>query len=72
MYKEWLVGLQRLDIFASEAVVVEVKVKPRLARLDEAQTTSYLKATGQQVGLLFNFGGPEPEFKRLFFTPKGG
>ena len=69
-YKEWLVGLQRLDIFVSEKVVVEVKVKPRLTRLDQAQTMSYLKTTGQQVGLLFNFGNPEPEFKRVFFTPK--
>lgn len=70
LYKEGLVGLQRLDIFASETVVVEVKVKPQLSRLDQAQATSYLKATGRQVGLLFNFGSLEPEFKRLFFTPR--
>lgn len=69
-YKEWLVGLQRLDIFVSEEVVVEVKVQPRLTRLDQAQTMSYLKTTGQQVGLLFNFGSPEPEFKRVFFAPR--
>ena len=69
-YREWLVGLQRLDIFASESVVVEVKAKPGLTRLDQAQAMSYLRATGCQVGLLFNFGGPEPEFKRLFFTPR--
>jgi GxxExxY protein len=31
-----------------------------------------LKVTGQQVGLLFNFGSPEPEFKRVFFTPREG
>jgi GxxExxY protein len=71
-YREWLVGLQRLDIFASETVVVELKVRPYLTRLDQAQTTSYLKVTGQQVGLLFNFGSPEPEFKRVFFTPREG
>jgi len=69
-YKEWLVGLQWLDIFVAEKVVVEVKVKPRLTRLDQAQTMSYLKTTGQQVGLLFNFGSPEPEFKRVFLTPR--
>lgn len=69
-YKEWLVGKQRLDIFVAQEVVVEIKVKPRLAPLDQAQTISYLKTTKQQVGLLFNFGSPEPEFKRLFFTAK--
>jgi len=47
-----------------------VKVKPQLTRLDQAQTMSYLKTTGQQVGLLFNFGSPEPEFKRVFLTPR--
>lgn len=67
-YKEWLVGVQRLDIFVAEEVVVELKVKPRLTPLDQAQTISYLKTTEQQVGLLFNFGDIEPEFDRLFFT----
>lgn len=70
LYKEWLVGMQRLDILVAEEVVVEVKVKPHLTPLDQAQTMSYLKATGRQVGLLFNFGGTEPQFKRLFFTTK--
>jgi len=28
---------------------------------------SYLKTVGKKVGLLFNFGSPEPEFARLFF-----
>ncbi len=69
-YKEWLVGLQRLDIFVAERVVVEVKVKPRLTRLDMAQLMSYLKTTDRRVGLLFNFGGSNPDFKRVFFEPR--
>ena len=69
-YKEWLVGLQKLDIFAAEEVVVEAKVKPSLTRLDQAQIMSYLKTTGKQVGLLFNFGSDQPEFKRTFFTAR--
>jgi GxxExxY protein len=28
-----------------------------------------LKTTGKAVGLLFNFGGREPEFDRLYFDP---
>jgi len=69
-YKGKLVGKQRLDIFVAGEVVVEVKVAPQLTRLHKAQTISYLKTTGKQVGLLFNFGGPEPEFARLYYEPR--
>ena len=67
-YKEWIVGRQRLDIFVANEVVVELKALPHLTRLNQAQTISYLKTTGKQVGLLCNFGSVEPEFKRLYFT----
>lgn len=69
-YKEWLVGKQRLDIFVAAEVVVEIKVKPQLTPLDQAQTISYLKTTDRQIGLLFNFGSTKPEFHRLFFTKR--
>ena len=62
-----LVGKQRLDIFVAGEVVVEIKVVPQITRLHKAQTISYLKTTGKQVGLLFNFGGSEPEFARLYY-----
>jgi len=62
-----LIGKQRLDIFVAGEVVVEIKVVPQLTRLHKAQTISYLKTTGKQVGLLFNFGRPEPEFARLYY-----
>lgn len=68
-YKEWLVGVQRLDILVAETVVLELKVKPQLAPLDQAQLMSYLKTVNRQVGLLFNFGSSAPEFKRAFFNP---
>jgi GxxExxY protein len=71
-YKEWLVGVQRLDILVAESVVVELKVKPELSRLDQAQAVSYLKAMGCRVGLLFNFGSSEPEFTRVFFSSQEG
>jgi GxxExxY protein len=65
-YKEWLVGAQRLDIFVAGEIVVELKATLQLTRLNQAQTMSYLKTTGQQVGLLFNFGSDTPQFKRVF------
>lgn len=70
MYKGQLVGIQRLDILvADELVVIECKVVPRLEGIHRAQTYSYMKTVGARVGLLLNFGGPEPEFERLYFDP---
>lgn len=66
-YKEWLVGLQRLDLFIAREIVVEIKVVPALTRLHKAQAFSYLKALDKKVGLLLNFGSPKPEFERLYF-----
>ena len=74
-YKEFKVGEQHLDLFVASEVVVELKVAPNLTRLHKAQAMSYLKTTGKQVGLLFNYGGREPEFERLYFQerdPQGG
>lgn len=65
-----MIGKQRLDIFVAGEVVVELKVVPRLTRLNQAQTISYLKTTGKKVGLLFNFGGTEPQFARLYYEPR--
>jgi len=66
-YKGQLVGVQRLDILAAREVTIENKVCPQLTRLHKAQCISYMKTVGNQIGLLFNFGSPEPEFERLFF-----
>jgi len=70
VYKDRIVGKQILDILIAREVVVEDKVAPALTRLHKAQLLSYLKVTGKQVGLLFNFGGPEPEFQRLYLVPR--
>jgi len=70
MYKEWVVGLQRLDILLlDEIVAVECKVAPRLESIHKAQLFSYMKTVGARVGLLLNFGRPKPEFERLYFDP---
>ncbi|MDY7079643.1 MAG: GxxExxY protein [Chloroflexota bacterium] len=69
-YKGKLVGVQRLDLFVGGEVVVEIKVVLALTKLHKAQAISYLKVVGKQVGLLFNFGSPEPEFERLYFDSR--
>lgn len=69
-YKDRLVGLQRLDIFVAGQVVVELKVAKRIDPLHLAQLLSYLKTVARPVGLLFRFGGPQPEFHRRVLTGK--
>lgn len=68
-YKGQPVGLQQLDLFVADQIVVENKVVPRLTHLHKAQAISYLKVVDKLTGLLLNFGGHTPEFNRLFFNP---
>lgn len=67
-YKDRLVGVQRLDIFIAGEVVVELKVAGSIDPIHLAQLLSYLKTVSKEVGLLFRFGGPEPDFARRVFT----
>jgi GxxExxY protein len=67
-YKDKIVGLQRLDLFIADKVVVELKVAAQIKALHLAQLLSYLKVTGKEVGLLLRFGGPDPEFARRILT----
>jgi GxxExxY protein len=68
IYKDRLVGVQRLDIFAAEKAVAELKVAERIEPIHLAQLLSYVKTVGGEVGLLFRFGGPKPEFVRRVLT----
>ncbi|HZY42567.1 MAG TPA: GxxExxY protein [Anaerolineae bacterium] len=67
VYKDRLIGKQRLDLFVVQEIVVENKATPRLTPLNKAQTQSYLKTVGKKVGLLCNFGSEQPQFERVFF-----
>lgn len=71
-YKDKPIGVHCLDLFVDDKIVVEIKVVPRLTKLHKAQAFSYLKVTGEKVGLLFNFGSPKPEFERLYFDRHNG
>jgi len=45
----------RADLLVEHRVVVELKCKEQLHRVDEVQLLSYLRLLGLQVGLLINF-----------------
>ena len=45
----------RLDLFVEDTVIVELKTVAKLQPVHEAQLLSYLRLSGQPVGLLINF-----------------
>ena len=45
----------RIDLLVDQEVVVEVKSRPRMEALHQAQLLTYLRLSGHQVGLLLNF-----------------
>ncbi len=57
-YKGETVGESRLDLVVGNCLIVELKAVDALAPIHSAQLISYLKATGQKLGLLINFNVP--------------
>jgi GxxExxY protein len=64
-YKGELVGEGILDLLVEDAVIVEVKAGDALDTSHTAQCLNYLKATERRVCLLFNFGKPRVQMRRL-------
>ena len=58
MYKGAPIGQTRLDFQVAGRLVVELKASEALLPVHMAQLLSYLKATGQSLGLLINFNVP--------------
>jgi GxxExxY protein len=53
------------DLLVENEVMVELKAVKSLDEIHVAQCLNYLKATGLKVCLLFNFGQPRVEVKRI-------
>lgn len=57
-YKGYAVGEGRLDLLVDERLVIELKAVETILPIHTAQVLSYLKATGNHIGLLINFNVP--------------
>lgn len=69
-YKGMIIGQYKADFVIEGKVIVELKAQKSLTPIDEAQLINYLKATGLQVGLLFNFGAKSLEQARRVLESK--
>ncbi len=65
IYKDHEVVNHQLDLLVEDRVVVELKAVQHIGNFHFAQTRSYVRALGQEVGLLFNFGSAPMEFRRV-------
>jgi GxxExxY protein len=63
-YKGQFIGKYIADFMIEDRIIVELKATKRLTDIDEAQLINYLKATGNRVGLLLNFGLPSLQYMR--------
>jgi len=59
LYKGHLIGEHRLDLLVENKVIVEIKSVNKSNPVFEAQLLSYMKITGNKLGLLINFNVPK-------------
>ena len=64
-YKDQDVGCYYADLVVERSVIVELKTVQKLAPPHVGQVINYLKASGLTIGLLFNFGSPRLEWRRV-------
>ena len=58
------------DFLCYGHIIVETKALSALANEHLSQVINYLKATGNEIGLLINFGQQSLEHKRVIFESK--
>jgi GxxExxY protein len=64
-YKGKVVGNFFADILVEKSILIELKALSYLDNNHQAQCLNYLKASNLNLCLLFNFGKPKIEIKRI-------
>ena len=65
LYRGEPVGDFSADLLVEDCVIVELKSARTLDDVHSAQCLNYLKATGLRICLLFNFGKPRVDLRRI-------
>ncbi|MBL7772492.1 MAG: GxxExxY protein [Chitinophagaceae bacterium] len=60
------IGTRRVDFFAEENIMIELKALIKLEDVHLAQAMNYCQAYNLPIGLLINFGAKSLEFKRVY------
>ena len=60
------IGSDFIDLVIEGKVVVEVKKSTRIRPEHVQQAQTYLLDSGIAVGLVLNFGGAQPDFRRVY------
>ena len=64
-YRDTEIGTRRVDFFAEDKIMIELKALIKLEDVHLAQAINYLEAYKMEIGLLINFGAKSLEFKRV-------
>jgi len=65
-YRDIIAGKYFIDLLVDDVVITELKCVERLTMKHIDQVKHYLRATGKDTGLIFNFKHPELEWNRVF------
>jgi len=66
-YKGVKVGTYTPDMVIDNAIIIELKTKPFLTKLDERQFWYYLRGSSYRLGFLVNFGPHKLEIRRRVY-----
>jgi GxxExxY protein len=67
-YKEKYIKPFVCDFVVADKVIIELKALKQIGEIEKLQVINYLKASGFEIGLLFNFGNKSLEWNRLINT----
>ena len=67
IYDDEKIGIYKPDFIINDKILIEIKVLPRLTKLEEKQLWYYLKGTNYKLALLVNFGSQRLQIKRWIY-----